>query len=331
MDRFIESLPKTETHLHIEGAIPWELFELRFPGEFPKVPKFRMPDFRYDDFQQFEKILISHALRVIKRPDDYAEVAKMLFAKQLSQNISYVELSFHAGMIEFLKIRGEDIIQAIRSVVPDGLEVRIFMGMSRDSYTSFLGPLLEEAVENWEGLYGIDLHGPEGLPTQDWMPRLWSVANANGRILKAHAGEFGSAQNVKWAVEKLGVKRIQHGINASSDETVLDLLAEKGVVLDLCPISNYKLRVFDNWNDYPIRKFLKKGIRCTISTDDPFSFGNCLNDEYKYLVRYMDFSASEIAGIAKAGFDTADLHDYQKKESINQIDHLLTLEEGNRL
>ena len=331
MDRFIESLPKTETHLHIEGAIPWELFELRFPGEFPKVPKFRMPDFRYDDFQQFEKILISHALRVIKRPDDYAEVAKMLFAKQLSQNISYVELSFHAGMIEFLKIRGEDIIQAIRSVVPDGLEVRIFMGMSRDSYTSFLGPLLEEAVENWGGLYGIDLHGPEGLPTQDWMPRLWSVANANGRILKAHAGEFGSAQNVKWAVEKLGVKRIQHGINASSDETVLDLLAEKGVVLDLCPISNYKLRVFDNWNDYPIRKFLKKGIRCTISTDDPFSFGNCLNDEYKYLVRYMDFSASEIAGIAKAGFDTADLQDYQKKESINQIDHLLTLEEGNRL
>lgn len=331
MDRFIESLPKTETHLHIEGAIPWELFELRFPGEFPKVPKFRMPDFRYDDFQQFEKILISHALRVIKRPDDYAEVAKMLFAKQLSQNISYVELSFHAGMIEFLKIRGEDIIQAIRSVVPDGLEVRIFMGMSRDSYTSFLGPLLEEAVENWEGLYGIDLHGPEGLPTQDWMPRLWSVANANGRILKAHAGEFGSAQNVKWAVEKLGVKRIQHGINASSDETVLDLLAEKGVVLDLCPISNYKLRVFDNWNDYPIRKFLKKGIRCTISTDDPFSFGNCLNDEYKYLVRYMDFSASEIAGIAKAGFDTADLQDYQKKDSINQIDHLLTLEEGNRL
>lgn len=331
MDRFIESLPKTETHLHIEGAIPWELFELRFPGEFPKVPKFRMPDFRYDDFQQFEKILISHALRVIKRPDDYAEVAKMLFAKQLSQNISYVELSFHAGMIEFLKIRGKDIIQAIRSVVPDGLEVRIFMGMSRDSYTSFLGPLLEEAVENWEGLYGIDLHGPEGLPTQDWMPRLWSVANANGRILKAHAGEFGSAQNVKWAVEKLGVKRIQHGINASSDETVLDLLAEKGVVLDLCPISNYKLRVFDNWNDYPIRKFLKKGIRCTISTDDPFSFGNCLNDEYKYLVRYMDFSASEIAGIAKAGFDTADLQDYQKKDSINQIDHLLTLEEGNRL
>lgn len=331
MDRFIESLPKTETHLHIEGAIPWELFELRFPGEFPKVPKFRMPDFRYDDFQQFEKILISHALRVIKRPDDYAEVAKMLFAKQLSQNISYVELSFHAGMIEFLKIRGEDIIQAIRSVVPDGLEVRIFMGMSRDSYTSFLGPLLEEAVENWEGLYGIDLHGPEGLPTQDWMPRLWSVANANGRILKAHAGEFGSAQNVKWAVEKLGVKRIQHGINASSDETVLDLLAEKGVVLDLCPISNYKLRVFDNWNDYPIRKFLKKGIRCTISTDDPFSFGNCLNDEYKYLVRYMDFSASEIAGIAKAGFDTADLQDYQKKDSINQIDHLLNLEEGNRL
>ena len=331
MDRFIESLPKTETHLHIEGAIPWELFELRFPGEFPKVPDFRKPDFRYDDFQQFEKILIGHALRVIRSPEDYAEVAKMLFAKQLSQNISYVELSFHAGMIEFLKISGEDIIQAIRSVVPNGLEVRIFMGMSRDSYSSFLGPLLEEAVGNWEGLHGIDLHGPENLPTKDWMPRLWSVANANGRILKAHAGEFGSAQNVKWAVENLGVRRIQHGISASNDETVMELLVEKGVVLDLCPISNYKLRVFDTWDNYPIRKFLKKGIQCTISTDDPLSFGNCLNDEYKCLVRYMNLSASEIAGIAKAGFHTADLQHYQKTDWINQIEHLLSLQEGNRL
>ncbi len=331
MDRFIESLPKTETHLHIEGAIPWELFENRFPGEFLQVPEFRKPDFRYNNFQQFEKILIDHALRVIKSPEDYAEIAKMLFATQLSQNIAYVELSFHAGMIEFLKISGKDIIQAIRSVVPDGLEVRIFMGMSRDSYSSFLGPLLEEAVESWEGLYGIDLHGPEDLPSKDWMPRLWSIAHANGRKLKAHAGEFGSAQNVKWAVESLGVKRIQHGISASDDETVMELLVEKGVVLDLCPISNYKLRVFDNWDDYPIRKFLNKGIRCTISTDDPFSFGNCLNDEYKYLVRYMGFSASEIAEIAKTGFDTADLQDYQKKESMNQVDHLLSLERGNEL
>ena len=164
MDSFIESLPKTETHLHIEGAIPWEMFEARFPDEFSSVPDFRQPEFRYDNFSQFESILIHHALRIIKEPADYAEIAQRVFAEHLKQNVRYVELSFHAGIIEFLNIPGPEIISAIRSAVPRGLEVRIFMGMSRDSYSDYLGILLEDAVENWDGLHGIDLHGPENLP-----------------------------------------------------------------------------------------------------------------------------------------------------------------------
>ena len=139
MIRFIESLPKTETHLHIEGAIPWELFEKKFPEEYNLTPYFRKASFRYDSFSQFESILIDHALRIIKTPEDYAEVARMVFANHLSQNVRYVELSFHAGIIEFLGIPGEEIIKAIRSSVPDELEVRIFMGMSRNSYSEYLG------------------------------------------------------------------------------------------------------------------------------------------------------------------------------------------------
>ena len=108
MDRFIESLPKTETHLHIEGAIPWELFHERFPGEFEEVPKFQEPDFRYDNFRQFEEILIDHALRIIKTPEDYAEIAQKVFARLLAQNVAYVETSFHSGIIEFIGLDGEE-------------------------------------------------------------------------------------------------------------------------------------------------------------------------------------------------------------------------------
>ncbi len=323
MDSLIESLPKTETHLHIEGAIPWELFESRFPGEFPKVPEFWQPHFRYDSFSQFENILIDHALRIINEPADYAEIAAMVFAQHIAHNVRYVELSFHAGIIEFLKIPGKEIISAIRSAVPPDLEVRIFLGMSRDSYSEYLRDTIDDAVENWEGLHGIDLHGPEDLPVLDWMPEVWGKAAANGRVLKAHAGEFGPAENVRWAVEKLGVKRIQHGILASSDEELLKMLAEKGVVLDICPISNYKLRVFDKWEEYPLRKFIEFGIPCTISTDDPMSFGNSINDEYKCLYQKMDFSPLEIGRLAKNGFEMADLNDFQCREWIKEIDQLI--------
>ena len=323
MDRFIESLPKTETHLHIEGAIPWELFHERFPGEFEEVPKFQDPDFRYDNFRQFEEILIDHALRIIKTPEDYAEIAQKVFARLLAQNVAYVETSFHAGIIEFIGLDGEEIIRAIRSAVPAGLEVRIFMGMSRNSYSDHLGKVLDRAVESWEGLHGIDLHGPEDLPIEEWVPRLWSAAKTNGRIIKAHAGEFGPAENVRWAVEDLGVRRIQHGINASQDIEVMKLLAGEGVVLDVCPISNYKLRVFDSWDQYPINEFIELGIPCTLSTDDPLSFGNSLNEEYQSLYKNLGLTADELALFAKNGFEVADLMTDQRNDYLDQIDQLL--------
>jgi len=326
MEKFIESLPKTETHLHIEGAIPWELFVERFPGEFPEVPEFRQPNYRYDSFTHFESILIDHALRIIKEPSDYTEIARRIFQKHLDQNVRYVELSFHAGMIEFLQMPGKEIIEAIRSAVPPGLEVRIFMGMSRNSYSEYLGATLEDAVANWDGLHGIDLHGPEDLPILDWVPRLWQVARANGRTLKAHAGEFGPAKNVASALSILGVKRIQHGIHASKDKEVMNLLAGEGVTLDICPISNYKLRVFDQWENYPIREFMDRGIRCTISTDDPLSFANRLTDEYLALHREMNFSVSELAQLARAGFEVADLPENEKIVHLGEIDRLLALE-----
>ena len=230
--------------------------------------------------------------------------------------------------MEFLKIPGEEIISAIRSVVPKELEVRIFLGMSRDSYTDYLGPILEDAIERWDGLHGIDLHGPEDLTNLDWIPRLWNIGKVNGRLLKAHAGEFGPASNVSWAVNELGVKRIQHGINAFKDEEVMKLLADQGVVLDICPISNYKLRVINCWGDYPIRNFIEMGIPCTISTDDPLSFGNCLLDEYKALYQKLGFNAGELAQFAKNGFAAADFSDDQRVKAIKEIDQLLKIEES---
>ena len=62
LNDFLASLPKTETHLHIEGALPWELLEKKDPGRFSGVPFFRQPEFRYKSFEQFESVLIEHAM-----------------------------------------------------------------------------------------------------------------------------------------------------------------------------------------------------------------------------------------------------------------------------
>ena len=71
---------------------------------------------------------------------------------------------------------------------------------------------------------------------------------------------------------------------------------------------------------------MDRGIRCTISTDDPLSFANRLIDEYLALHKEMSFSASELAQLARAGFEVADLPENVKTAHLNEIDRLLAAE-----
>lgn len=316
---FIHALPKTETHLHIEGALPYRLLQTLDADKFREPQACWAPDFRWPDFEAFEAHLIEHALQWFTSAERYYEAATVIFAGHLKQNVRYVETSFHAGIIEFLGIPGPEILSAIRSAIPDGLEVRVFMGMPRNAHTDVLAPVLKECVE-WEGLAGIDLHGVEYLPLEEWTPRLWARAREAGLVTKAHAGEFGPAANVREAVEVLGSSRIQHGVRAAEDESVIQLLKAADVTLDLCPISNVKLRVVDRMEAHPIRRFFDEGIRCTISTDDPFSFGNTVEDEYAALSTGLGFSPSELARVARNGFEVAKVDAATRKRWIDELE-----------
>jgi adenosine deaminase len=325
--QFIEKLPKTETHLHIEGALPWHLLELKNPQKFSTKPEFREDDFRYSSFEQFESILIDHALAFFDSPESYHSAAKSIFDIHLQQNVKYVEISFHAGMMEFLNIPGEEILSAIRAAIPRGLEVRVFLGISRNAYTDYLGPKLEKAIKDWDELSGIDLHGLETLPMESWTESFWARASEYGKSVKAHAGEFGPAENVRHAIEKLKVRRIQHGIRAIEDEEVLKLAEDKGVIFDICPISNFKLRVINDWDQHPLSAFMDKELLCTISTDDPLSFNNSLSQEYEVCHKRLGLNPLQLAKLAWNGFEVADLNpkvrmDWQKQIKILETEWL---------
>jgi adenine deaminase len=319
---FIHRLPKTETHLHIEGALPYSLLQQMDAVRFEQTPASWGRDFKWNSFQGFEKHLIEHAMQWFTTPERYYQAAQQIFAGHLAQNVRYVETSFHAGMIEYLGIPGPEIVAAIQSAVPAGLEVRIFMGMSRDSATDFLLPVLRDCI-NWDGLAGLDLHGVESLPVEAWTPDLWARARDAGLITKAHAGEFGPAANVREAIERLGVRRIQHGVRAVDDATVVELAIDHDATFDICPISNVKLDVVDSMRLHPIRDLFDQGLRCTVSTDDPLSFGNSLFDEYAALSSELNFSQLELAQLAKNGFEVAAIDVQTRLELMAEIDSLV--------
>src|SRR3954463_6142159 len=165
MRDFIQALPKTETHLHIEGALPYELLATWQPEHLPPDPAYRARIYRYTSFPYFERILLDNALPWFTSAEQYHVAAKAIFAKHVAQNVRYVETSFHLPVTQFINVPGREIIAAIRAAVPVGLEVRIFAGMLRTDYDGPMRAVIDD-LQNWDDLAGVDLHGHESVLTQ---------------------------------------------------------------------------------------------------------------------------------------------------------------------
>ena len=322
LEAFIQALPKTETHLHIEGSLPYDrLLRPLDPKAYPADPEFRRRSYRYPSFPDFEKTLLNHALPWFTSADRYHEAARVIFAEHVLQNVRYVETSFHLAVTQFINVPGEEIIEAIKAAAPPGLEVRVFTGILRNAYE---GPLREtiDALEGWDGLDGVDLHGFERMPTEPWSARVWERVRRAGKVTKCHAGEFDGPERVREAIEVLGVKRIQHGVRSVEDPAVVRLAAERGVTFDLCPLSNVGLQVVRDIASHPLRALMKAGVNCTVSTDDPLSFANSLSEEYVALGTEGGFSRAELAQVARNGWAVADVPEADRRAWLAEIDRI---------
>ena len=321
MRAFIQSLPKTETHLHVEGALPYELLQAWRPDEYEADPPFRRADYRYATFPDFERTLLDHALPWFNSAERYHEAAKVMFAQHVAQNVRYVETSFHLPVTKFINVPGPEIIAALRAAAPAGLEVRIFTGMLRSDIAGDLRPTIDE-LHTWDGLAGVDLHGFEQMPTERGTAEVWARLRTAGKVTKCHAGEFDGAGRVREAIEQLGVVRVQHGVRAVEDEAVVRLAAERGVTFDVCPISNVRLQVVPSMREHPIRRLLQAGVRCTVSTDDPLCFANTLTEEYEALAAELAFTRNELAQVAANGWAVADVSAATRRAMLAEIERL---------
>ena len=319
---FVQRLPKTETHLHLEGSLPLELARRVDPVYFANPPPYWRPDFRFTDFAEFQAQFDNCFFKWFVSPENYLESCRRVFADVVAQNCVYLEASFHLGTAERIgDIPFREIARAIHAAKPPGLEFRLFLGMFRDHYAGNLAKVVDEAI-TWDEIAGVDLHGFEKPEFQPWSADIWAKVKALGKVTKAHAGEFSPPADVRRAVEYLGVRRVQHGLSALQDPAVMQLLRDHDVTLDLTPISNVKLLAVPSMREHPIARFLAAGVRCTISTDDPMLFGNRLNDEYLALATEAGLGRRTLVQIAKNGFEVANLPAAVKQRYLAELDTL---------
>jgi adenosine deaminase len=123
------------------------------------------------------------------------------------------------------------------------------------------------------GVVGIDLAGPD-VDTFGGIRRLAPVfeeARAAGLGITVHTGEKGTRQEMREVIEVLNPQRIGHGIKAAGDPWLLECLAERGIVLEICPTSNLStgvVRCVDDFR-YIFDQFHQFGVRYCLNTDGP--------------------------------------------------------------
>jgi adenosine deaminase len=89
-----------------------------------------------------------------------------------------------------------------------------------------------------------------------------------------------------------------HGVRAAEDPQVLRDIVEAGVTLEICPLSNVALGVYDQPADVPLRTLLAAGTQVTLNADDPLIFGHRLLDQYESARHDHGLSDASLAQLA---------------------------------
>lgn len=138
--------------------------------------------------------------------------------------------------------------------------------------------------------------------------KIYRRAKDSGLRLKAHVGEFGTADDVMEAVEELELDEVHHGIAAAKSAYIMRWLADHKIQLNICPSSNVMLGRVKGYDCHPIRKLYDNGVRVTINTDDLLIFNQTASQEYLNLFKAGLITADELNDIRETGL--AELNNY---------------------
>jgi adenosine deaminase len=150
------------------------------------------------------------------------------------------------------------------------------------------------------GVVGFGLSNDERGPDVSEFTPAFRIARDAGLLAAPHSGFYTPASHVSACVSLLGASRIGHGTSAATDPRVLELLASRGVTLEICPTSYPPFGVHE-LAEIPVRTFLAAGVPVAVSTDDPLLFGVGLTGQYEILRSSLGLTDEELATVAVSG------------------------------
>lgn len=302
-----ERIPKIHLHCHLEGCLrPATFVELAAKHDVPlryhpsgvRAAVDPADPYRFKDFEEF-LLMFAAVSRSLQDPQDYARLAKEFVEDALALNVVYGELFVSPSVWTFfnpgLDVRAtmEAIVEQLRKAQP-----RVTFKLLPDLTRNFGAARALETAHAMAGMtdldvIGVSLGGDEARFPAKLFVDAFACARAQGLHCVAHAGEAAGPQSVRDAIELLHAERIGHGIHALEDSGTVELLAARGIPVEICPTSNRLTGATVPNCPHPYIDFDNAGCMVTIDADDPTLFHTSIQHEYTQVEQVAGAAALE--------------------------------------
>ena len=293
----IRGIPKADLHNHCLLGIPLDRLSTLL-GE--PIQPFRHRGNGIADINDWIK---QHYLPLIGIPDAFPRLVAESFRQLVRDGVTVAEMSLDAGVGQFMNMTPAEIVETLqrvhRQVAPE-VVFRPCLGFARILPPQTMQQLMEPFLE-LDYFTAVDLYDDELSQPVERFREVYRMARAHGLRCTAHAGEFGTAEDVRTAVEVLELDAVQHGIAAASSPEVMRWLADHEIVLQVCPTSNIMLGRTTGYKTHPIRILFDHGVKVTVNTDDVTLFGQGVSEEFQHLYNDSLFGADELELIRMQG------------------------------
>jgi adenosine deaminase len=320
--RDLRGLPKTQLHLHLAGATrPATLTELAGRYGVTVPPLLPTAAGTWAAFQA--RYDASRA--ALRTPEDIHRVITEAATDDAADGCGWLELQVdptsYAPVFGGLEPALEAVLAgAAAAPIPVGVLVASSWQRSPDHATTLAHLAARYAPH---GVVGFGLSNDErGAEVADFTPA-FRIARDAGLLSAPHSGFYTPATHVQDCVELLGATRIGHGTSAATDPRVVDLLATRGVALEICPTSYPPFGVHE-LSTIPLKTFLTAGVRVALSTDDPLLFGVGLAGQYEICRTSLGLTDEELATLATGSIQASAAPEDVKTRLLTEVGTWLT-------
>jgi adenosine deaminase len=327
MNKFIDTMPKAELHVHLEGTLEPDLsFALAqkngiaLPYDSPEA-LLRAYDFH--DLPSFLAVYYK-AMNVLQDEGDFFELTWRYLLKAKEQNIVYAEMFFDPQAHTSRGVAFDTVIHGIhraqeKAAAELGVETQLILCFLRDvtAESAMETLLLALPYKHWLVGVGLDSDEKDNPPLK--FAAVFALARSEGLKLTMHCdvNQKNTLVHIGQVLNDIRVDRIDHGVNSLEDPALCEVIRERGLGLTVCPVSN-RFCVQDLTATH-IRRMLLLDMRATVNSDDPAYFRAYMNENLHALHEEGGLRKDEIVQLVRNGFTVAWLDDTRRSAYLQRL------------